>query len=174
MSDIKKDIGFKEWGNLSLSEKGDILNHYWNPYEPEIGLKTKREIVENFINSTNINGLQFGLKYFGWGIYMLFVIVENSRIRVPKNFADISVNKGIVTKWIDKYKIEVKFNYGGITTIELNNKIVIKMNQRQRTTHNIKQLGFSGLRAFGSRFSILVGGQERSPKTQPFHIVKRL
>jgi len=40
-------------------------------------------------------------------------------------------------------------------------------------THNIKQLGFSGLRAFGSRFSILVGGQERSPKTQPFHIVKR-
>jgi hypothetical protein len=40
-------------------------------------------------------------------------------------------------------------------------------------THNIKQLGFSGLRAFGSRFNILVGGQERSPKTQPFHIVKR-
>lgn len=43
----------------------------------------------------------------------------------------------------------------------------------QRTTHNIKQLGFSCLRVFGSRFSILVGGQERSPKTQPFHIVKR-
>jgi hypothetical protein len=41
------------------------------------------------------------------------------------------------------------------------------------TIHNIKQLGFSGLLAFGSRASILVGGQERSPKTQPFHIVKR-
>jgi len=40
-------------------------------------------------------------------------------------------------------------------------------------THNIKQLGFSVLRAFGSRFSIFVGGQARSPKTQPFHIVKR-
>jgi len=40
-------------------------------------------------------------------------------------------------------------------------------------THNIKQLGFSGLRGFGSRFSILVGGQERSPKTQPFHIANR-
>jgi hypothetical protein len=38
------------------------------------------------------------------------------------------------------------------------------------STHNIKQLGFSGLGAFGSRFNILVGGQERSPKTQPFHI----
>ncbi len=34
-------------------------------------------------------------------------------------------------------------------------------------------MGFSGLRAFGSRFSILIGGQERSPKTQPFHILSR-
>jgi len=32
----------------------------------------------------------------------------------------------------------------------------------------------SGLRELGSRTNILVGGQERSPKTQPFHIVKRL
>jgi hypothetical protein len=43
----------------------------------------------------------------------------------------------------------------------------------QRQTHNIKQLGFSGLQGFGSRTSILVGGQGRSPKTQLFHIVKR-
>ena len=41
-------------------------------------------------------------------------------------------------------------------------------------THNIKQLGFSGLRAFGSRISILVGGQVLAPKTQPFHIVNRI
>ena len=34
-------------------------------------------------------------------------------------------------------------------------------------------MGFSGLRGFGSRSSILAVGQERSPKTQPFHIVKR-
>ena len=40
-------------------------------------------------------------------------------------------------------------------------------------THNIKQLGFNGLRGFGSRSCILVGGQVLSPKTQPFHIVKR-
>ncbi|GAB4450651.1 MAG: hypothetical protein Fur0028_06160 [Bacteroidales bacterium] len=38
-------------------------------------------------------------------------------------------------------------------------------------THNIKQLGFSWLRGFGARFSVLVGGQARSPKSQPFHIV---
>lgn len=40
-------------------------------------------------------------------------------------------------------------------------------------THNIKQLGFSGLRGFGSRATVLVGGLERRAKTQPFHIVKR-
>lgn len=47
------------------------------------------------------------------------------------------------------------------------------MNNGQRTTYNIKQLGFSGLRGFASRFSILVGGQVCSPQTHPFHIVKR-
>ncbi|MDA3880156.1 MAG: hypothetical protein PF436_07205 [Prolixibacteraceae bacterium] len=53
-------------------------------------------------------------------------------------------------------------------------KLEIKKKSKNGTyTHNIKQLGFSGLRGFGSRFSILVGGQERIPKTQPFHIVKR-
>ncbi len=40
-------------------------------------------------------------------------------------------------------------------------------------THNIKQLGFSGLRGFGSRVSVFLGGYKRAPKTQPFHIVKR-
>ena len=126
MSDSKKDIGFDDWEGLSFSEKREIWNHYWNPYEPEIGLKTKRELVEQFISSTKIDGLQFGIGNFGWGVYMLFVIVENSRIRVPKNFSDLPVNKGIVKKWIDKKKIEVKFNYGGIIRIELNDKIIIK------------------------------------------------
>ena len=36
--------------------------------------------------------------------------------------------------------------------------------------NNIKQLGFSGLLAFGSRYGIPGGRQVRSPKTQPFHI----
>ena len=36
-----------------------------------------------------------------------------------------------------------------------------------------KTLGFSGLRGFGSRSNFFHGGYERTPKTQPFHIVKR-
>jgi hypothetical protein len=47
------------------------------------------------------------------------------------------------------------------------------LNKKLPLTHNIKQLGFSGLQAFGSCFSVFVGGQGRAPKTQPFHIVKR-
>ncbi len=47
------------------------------------------------------------------------------------------------------------------------------MNKALCLTHNIKQLGFSGLRGFGSRANVLRGGYERAPKTQPFHIVKR-
>ncbi len=47
------------------------------------------------------------------------------------------------------------------------------MNKKRAITHNIKQLGFIGLRGFGSRSSVLLGGYRRAPKTQPFHIVKR-
>ncbi len=47
------------------------------------------------------------------------------------------------------------------------------LNTKLPPTHNIKQLGFSGLRGFGSRINFFLGGQVRSPKTQPFHIVKR-
>ena len=40
-------------------------------------------------------------------------------------------------------------------------------------THNIKQLGFSSLRGFDSHINFFLGGYERTPKTQPFHIVNR-
>jgi hypothetical protein len=55
------------------------------------------------------------------------------------------------------------------------NKLIINvlLNKGQLVTHNIKQLGFSGLRGFGSRTSIFLGGYECTPKTQQFHIVKR-
>jgi hypothetical protein len=51
--------------------------------------------------------------------------------------------------------------------------IFIMENNQLCTTHNIKQLEFSGLRGFGSRASDFLGGYRRAPKTQPFHIVKR-
>jgi len=45
--------------------------------------------------------------------------------------------------------------------------------KHENTTHNIKQLGFSGLRAFVFQSNFSNGGYRRAPKTQPFHIVKR-
>lgn len=41
------------------------------------------------------------------------------------------------------------------------------------TTHNIKQLGFSGLRGFCFQANFTNGGYRSAPKTQPFHIVNR-
>jgi hypothetical protein len=47
------------------------------------------------------------------------------------------------------------------------------INKLRNTTHNIKQLGFSGLRAFVFQVNFSNDGYRRTPKTQPFHIVKR-
>ncbi|NVO10273.1 MAG: hypothetical protein HXX16_09960 [Bacteroidales bacterium] len=126
MEQSDKNISFSEWQELTFSDKREIWNHYWNPYEPEIGFRTKKEIVDNFIKSININALQYGIGNFGWGVYELFIIVEDSSIIIPKTFSDISINKGVVKEWIDKNKVEVKFDYGGTTTIDLEQKIVIK------------------------------------------------
>ena len=49
----------------------------------------------------------------------------------------------------------------------------MRLNKSLPPTHNIKQLGFSGLRAFVFQTNFSNGGYERAPKTQPFHIVKR-
>jgi len=47
------------------------------------------------------------------------------------------------------------------------------LNKKLQATHNIKQLGFSGLRTSVFQINFSNGGYERTPKTQPFHIVKR-
>lgn len=48
-----------------------------------------------------------------------------------------------------------------------------KIKYKRATTHNIRQLGFSGLRAFGFQANYLLDGYRRAPKTHPFHIVNR-
>jgi len=119
------DYTFDKWQQLSLEEKSEILNHYWNPYKPLIGYDTKKEIVENFIKITKINGLQFGLRSFGWYVYEIYVVLDNSKIRVPKEFADLTVNKGLIIDKIDDNLVKVKFNYGGTLDIDLTQKIFI-------------------------------------------------
>jgi len=123
---LDKDITFSEWESLSATEKLYIINNYWTPYKCQIGAFTKREIVYNFIKSTAVSGIQYGIRSFGWEVYLLFVIVENSGIRVPKEFSNISVNKGVIIEWIDNKHAKVKFGYGGTEIINLEEKIIIK------------------------------------------------
>jgi hypothetical protein len=125
MTDKRNDYNWEEWQNLNEIEKRNIFNHVWDAFNPEIGHKTKNEIVDNFIQSLNFDGQQYGIKCFGWNVYMLFVIVDNSKIRVPKNFGGLSVNKGVILKKIDNEKSLVKFSYGGTLEINLKEKIII-------------------------------------------------
>ena len=115
---------WKDWINLPIDEKRYIINHVWNPFDASIGYNTKSSIINNFIKKVNNSGIQYGIKNFGFYVYMLFIVVEDSQIRIPKEFAGILINKGVVIdKCIDKYL--VKFQYGGKIEIDLKDKIVI-------------------------------------------------
>lgn len=107
-------------------ERINIINYYWDVYNPSIGQKTKKEIVDSFIQTSKIPALQFGIKSFGWAMYMIYVVVENSRQRVPSNFLGIPINKGIVVNKDADNETIVKFNYGGTQKMDLTEKIVIK------------------------------------------------
>ncbi|NVK83597.1 MAG: hypothetical protein HWE21_04705 [Cytophagia bacterium] len=123
---ITEELTFEEWDGLSFESKRDIWNHHWNPYKPEIGKNTKRAIVERFANDLKADFEQIGISSFGWTVYMLFVIVKDSKIRIPKEFSDISVNKGVIIEQLDNNRVKVKFGYGGTTEIDLTDKMKIK------------------------------------------------
>lgn len=117
---------FDEWNELSFESKSVIWNHHWNPYEPEIGKTTKQAIVEQFANELKVDFEQIGIDSFGWTVYMLFVIVNDSRIRVPKEFSDLPTNKGVIIDYLDASRAKVKFGYGGTVVIDLTDKMKIK------------------------------------------------
>ena len=123
---ITKELTFDEWNDLSFESKRDIWNHHWNPYEPKIGEKTKLAIVEKFTNDLNEDFEQIGIGSFGWTVYMLFVIVKDSKVRTPKVFSDVPVNKGVILEYLDAHKAKVKFEYGGKVEFDLTDKIKIK------------------------------------------------
>ena len=125
MSDKTNNYNWEQWQILNEIEKRNVINHFWDAFNPNIGLKTKTEIVDNFIKSVNFQGQQFGIKSFGFYVYMLFVIVDNSKIRVPKKFGGLLVNKGVILKENGDNKFLEKFKYGGTVVVELNTKILI-------------------------------------------------
>ena len=125
MDDNHYEYELEQWKQLSENEKRNIVNHYWDPYNPSVGYKTKKEIIDDFIKETNIPVRQFGLKSFGWTVYMLYVVVDDSQIRVPAIFRGLPVNKGVIIESPRTDKSKVKFKYGGTLELNLTDKIMI-------------------------------------------------
>ena len=117
---------FDQWNELSFESKREIWNHHWNPYEPEIGMNTKQAIVEQFAEELKIDFKQIGIGSFGWTVYMLFVIVADSKTRVPTRFSDLSVNKGIIKEMLENGKARVKYGYGGTFDVDLTEKMNVR------------------------------------------------
>src|SRR4030043_237461 len=186
------DGGIKFIGFQGLASHGGVLGLLIALYF--YSRKSKHSMIDTIDLIAVVAGLSFGFIRLGnfmnseiigapttkpWGV--IFKRVDN----VPRHPAQLyeAISYLIIFAFMmilyKKMRDRLKngFFFGLATILFFTARFIIefvKENQKaQRTTHNIKQLGFSGLRVFGSRFSILVGGQERSPKTQPFNIVKR-
>ena len=126
MKPITKELTFDEWNGLSFESKREIWNHHWTPHEPEIGKNTKQSIVERFANELKVDFEQVGIGAFGWTVYMLFVIVKDSKTNIPKRFSDLPVNKGLIIERLKANLANVKFDYGGTTQIDLTDNMIIK------------------------------------------------
>ncbi len=126
MSNDKLEYDLGQWEKLNDNERIRIINQYWDPYNPSVGQKTKTAIVADFMLKNKIAARQFGIASFGWTVYMLYVVVDNSRQRVPSNFLGLPVNKGVITCVSADNTTTVKFNYGGELVMDLTNNIVIK------------------------------------------------
>ena len=125
MINDKFEYNLEQWKNLDYKDILHAINHYRTPFEPNVGEKTKKEIIDEFISTVKFPALQFGIKSFGWYVYMLFAVVDNSRIRVPSKFMRLSVNKGIIISKTEDNKAIVKFGYGGTFEVDLSQKIII-------------------------------------------------
>ncbi len=103
-----KEYTFEEWNKLSFENKRVIWNHYGNPWEVEKGIKTRQNILQSFKTfypDISKQAIEIGYGYFGWEEGMIYVIIDKPSQRIPKNFADISINKGILISRINSKEI---------------------------------------------------------------------
>jgi hypothetical protein len=119
------NLNFDDWQTLDKNAKIEIINNVWNPYKPEIGFKLKSEIVQNFVKLFADKGIQYGIANFGWGVYMLYIVVKDSKTRIPKEFSGLLVNKGIIKSKLEENEFVVKFGYGGTSKIKIDSEILI-------------------------------------------------
>jgi len=108
---LHRDFTYEEWCQLSFEEKREVWNHYWSPYEPDKGRTTRRAIMDAFCEAyPEITGsaLETGYGYFGWYVGCIYVITDG-KIKVPKHFSDVLVNKGTIITNITKDIVHVRW-----------------------------------------------------------------
>lgn len=103
-TDYQREYTFEEWQRLPLETKRTIWNQYWTPSAPEIGQATRQAILNQFCRrypAIDENAIEINCGHFGHYVFCIYVIVSDSSISVPKRFASILVNKGLVRERID-------------------------------------------------------------------------
>jgi hypothetical protein len=110
-----KNYSFTEWINLDSNQRQKLI-HNWNPYEKDANEKIQNAIVIGFKNEFRNyidDFLIVGFGFFGWNVPCIYVIVKNSKIKLPQHFAGLSVNKGIIQEVLEDNKFVIKWRYGG-------------------------------------------------------------
>ena len=140
-TNLQRDFSFEEWESLSFEEKREIWNKYWNPYEPLTGERTRNEILEKFKEKNKKvleKSVSIGFGYFAHYVGCIYVLVENSDIRIPQRFSDISINKGVIKEKINETEYVVDWRIGGTKSkfkIKSHNKAVERNAEPLRSQH---------------------------------------
>jgi hypothetical protein len=113
-----REYEFEEWLSLSNDDQIEIINKYWNPYEPEIGKKTRNEIIYNFKKSLEADLRFCEFRYFGFYASALFVIPKDSETKLGSDFAGLQINKGKILEE-NGNKCKVKWSLSGLEEMEL-------------------------------------------------------
>jgi hypothetical protein len=120
MKPYYKEYNFTDWINLSEDLKRDIQNHYWTPFEPEIGEKTRNLILDEFIRSIGEGFYLCEFGYFAHYVIGINYIPNDSRKKVLNDFYGIIINKGKIIERACNDKIKVKWRYSGTERITIN------------------------------------------------------
>ena len=113
---INRNFTYEEWEALPLEEKRGIWNHVWNPFEREIGKETQENLVRAFEEKNKRikeSSLNIGFGWFGHYVACIYVLVADSRVRVPKHFSGLPVNKGVIKEKISDKEFIVDWSIGG-------------------------------------------------------------
>ena len=121
------EYDYNQWNSLDISAKADIINKFWNPWDPKLGETTRSNIVAEFIKAypgIKQKSILIDMKVFNY-IYFIAVIVKDSTTKVPKKFDIFPINKGTIRTQLDDeiFVIDWRDSDGG------KNKYRIKKNK---------------------------------------------